>query len=95
MLGKLATHEFATGGPSYDLPWPPANNPWLLDRFPGGSSSGAGAAVAAGLAPGAMGSVDNTAAVSVPAGVTDPDPANDMASDSDPVPVELMGFTVE
>lgn len=66
LLGKLATHEFATGGPSYDLPWPPANNPWLLDRFPGGSSSGAGAAVAAGLAPGAMGS-DTGGSVRLPA----------------------------
>ena len=27
MLGKLATHEFAFGGPSFDLPWPPARNP--------------------------------------------------------------------
>ncbi|ETX06833.1 MAG: hypothetical protein ETSY2_14730, partial [Candidatus Entotheonella gemina] len=54
------------GGPSYDLPWPPANNPWLLDRFPGGSSSGAGAAVAAGLAPGAMGS-DTGGSVRLPA----------------------------
>jgi aspartyl-tRNA(Asn)/glutamyl-tRNA(Gln) amidotransferase subunit A len=66
LLGKLATHEFATGGPSYDLPWPPANNPWLLNRFPGGSSSGAGAAVAAGLAPGAMGS-DTGGSVRLPA----------------------------
>jgi aspartyl-tRNA(Asn)/glutamyl-tRNA(Gln) amidotransferase subunit A len=66
LLGKLATHEFATGGPSYDLPWPPANNPWLLDRFPGGSSSGAAAAVAAGLAPGAMGS-DTGGSVRLPA----------------------------
>ena len=66
LLGKLATHEYATGGPSYDLPWPPANNPWLLDRFPGGSSSGAGAAVAAGLAPGAMGS-DTGGSVRLPA----------------------------
>jgi len=44
LLGKLATFEFALGGPSYDLPWPPARNPWSLDHMPGGSSSGAGAA---------------------------------------------------
>ena len=30
MLGKLATHEFAFGGPSFDLPWPPARNPWRI-----------------------------------------------------------------
>ena len=56
LLGKLATHEFAHGGPSFDLPWPPARNPWHLEHFTGGSSSGSGAAVAAGLAPFAMGS---------------------------------------
>ena len=56
LLGKAATHEFAHGGPSFDLPWPPARNPWNLEHFTGGSSSGSGAAVAAGLAPCAMGS---------------------------------------
>ncbi len=56
LLGKLATHEFAHGGPSFDLPWPPARNPWHLEHFTGGSSSGSGAALAAGLVMGAMGS---------------------------------------
>jgi len=56
LLGKLATHEFAHGGPSFDLPWPPARNPWHLEHFTGGSSSGAAAAIAAGLAPFALGS---------------------------------------
>ena len=39
-LAKLTTHEFAHGGPSFDLPWPPARNPWNRDHFTGGSSSG-------------------------------------------------------
>jgi len=56
LLGKLATHEMAHAGPSFDLPWPPARNPWNLARFTGGSSSGSGAAVAAGMAPMALGS---------------------------------------
>jgi aspartyl-tRNA(Asn)/glutamyl-tRNA(Gln) amidotransferase subunit A len=56
LLGKLATHEFAHGGPSFDLPWPPARNPWHLEHFTGGSSSGSAAAVAAGLAPFSLGS---------------------------------------
>jgi len=56
VLGKLATHEFAFGGPSFDLPWPPARNPWDTSRFTGGSSSGTGASVAAGLVLGGTGS---------------------------------------
>ena len=55
LLGKMATHEFALGGPSFDLPWPPARNPWNRERFPGGSSSGSGVAVAAGFLPMALG----------------------------------------
>jgi aspartyl-tRNA(Asn)/glutamyl-tRNA(Gln) amidotransferase subunit A len=56
VLGKLSTHEFAIGGPSFDLPWPPARNPWNADHHPGGSSSGSGAGIAAGLFPMALGS---------------------------------------
>jgi aspartyl-tRNA(Asn)/glutamyl-tRNA(Gln) amidotransferase subunit A len=56
LLGKLATHEFALGGPSFDLPFPPARNPWNREHIPGGSSSGSAAAVAAGLVRMAMGS---------------------------------------
>ena len=55
LLGKLATHEFADGGPSFDLPWPPARNPWDPAHFTAGSSSGTGAAVAAGLILGGLG----------------------------------------
>jgi aspartyl-tRNA(Asn)/glutamyl-tRNA(Gln) amidotransferase subunit A len=56
LLGKLSTHEFAIGGPSFDLPWPPARNPWNREHFPGGSSSGSGAGLAAGFFPAALGS---------------------------------------
>ena len=49
LVGKLTTHEFADGGPSFDLPWPPARNPWNTDHFTAGSSSGTGAAVASGM----------------------------------------------
>jgi len=56
VLGKLSTHEFAIGGPSFDLPWPPARNPWNTDHHPGGSSSGSGSGLAAGLFPMALGS---------------------------------------
>ncbi len=56
MLGKLTTHEFAFGISTEDHPFPPARNPWNLDHIPGGSSSGSGAALAAGLTIGALGS---------------------------------------
>src|SRR5207249_9766211 len=36
VMGKLPTHELAFGGPSFDLPWPPARNPWDTSRFTGG-----------------------------------------------------------
>lgn len=56
LLGKLTTWEFAIGGTAFDTPFPPARNPWNLERDPAGSSSGSGAAVAAGLCAAAMGS---------------------------------------
>jgi aspartyl-tRNA(Asn)/glutamyl-tRNA(Gln) amidotransferase subunit A len=56
LLGKLATHEFALGGPSFDLPFPPARNPWNVDHVTGGSSSGSGTAIAARMVRMAMGS---------------------------------------
>lgn len=56
ITGKLGTWEFAIGGPSFDLFHPVARNPWNTECQTGGSSSGSGAAVAAGLVLGAMGS---------------------------------------
>jgi aspartyl-tRNA(Asn)/glutamyl-tRNA(Gln) amidotransferase subunit A len=55
LMGKLATHEFAIGGPAFDLPFPPARNPWNPAHHPGGSSSGSGAAVASRMLPAALG----------------------------------------
>jgi aspartyl-tRNA(Asn)/glutamyl-tRNA(Gln) amidotransferase subunit A len=49
LIGKTTTHEFADGGPSFDLPWPPARNPWNTEHFTAGSSSGTGAAIASGM----------------------------------------------
>ncbi|MCH8745853.1 MAG: Asp-tRNA(Asn)/Glu-tRNA(Gln) amidotransferase subunit GatA [Chloroflexi bacterium] len=56
LLGKLAMHEYALGGPDFTTPFPPARNPWNLDHITGGSSSGSGAAVASGQCMGALGS---------------------------------------
>jgi aspartyl-tRNA(Asn)/glutamyl-tRNA(Gln) amidotransferase subunit A len=56
ILGKLACLEFAHGAPSPDQAFPPARNPWDREHgFTGGSSTGSGAAVAAGLAMAALG----------------------------------------
>jgi aspartyl-tRNA(Asn)/glutamyl-tRNA(Gln) amidotransferase subunit A len=51
LLGHTHTHEFAAGGTTDQV-----GNPWALDRVAGGSSGGSAAAVAAGMAPAALGS---------------------------------------
>jgi aspartyl-tRNA(Asn)/glutamyl-tRNA(Gln) amidotransferase subunit A len=56
MLGKLITHEFAMGLQFPGHRFPHARNPWNPAHIPGGSSSGSGAALAAGLVHGATGS---------------------------------------
>ena len=56
LLGKLAMHEFALGGPDFTTPFEPARNPWNLDHVTGGSSSGSGSAVASGQCLGTLGS---------------------------------------
>jgi aspartyl-tRNA(Asn)/glutamyl-tRNA(Gln) amidotransferase subunit A len=56
LLGKLAMHEFALGGPDPTCGFPLARNPWNVQHIPGGSSSGSGTAVAAGLCMGSLGS---------------------------------------
>ena len=66
LLGKLSNHEFANAGPSLDGPFPPPLNPWDESRYPGGSSSGSGVAVAAGLCMGALGT-DTGGSIRVPA----------------------------
>ncbi len=68
ILGKLSTHEFAIGGPSFDLPFPPARNPWNPRHHPGGSSSGSGAGVASGMFPLALGT-DTGGSIRNPASV--------------------------
>lgn len=55
LLGKLNLMEFAMGGSVHNVHYGDIHNPWDLDRFPGGSSSGSGVAVAAGLCMGALG----------------------------------------
>lgn len=66
LLGKLGMHEFAFGGPSVDAPFPAVRNPWNSAHIPGGSSSGSGAALAAGFCYGALGS-DTGGSIRTPA----------------------------
>src|SRR6266513_947823 len=66
ILGKLATHEFGLAAATLADHFPPARNPWDPQRTPGGSSTGAGAALAAGMAFGAFGT-DTGGSVRLPA----------------------------
>ncbi|MCZ6664655.1 MAG: amidase [Gammaproteobacteria bacterium] len=51
LLGKTSTPEFGHKGTTENLIIGDTHNPWALDKTPGGSSGGAGAATAAGLSP--------------------------------------------
>jgi aspartyl-tRNA(Asn)/glutamyl-tRNA(Gln) amidotransferase subunit A len=65
-LGKLNLHEFAYGGTSAVTYFGPVHNPWDPTLTPGGSSGGPGAAVAAGLCYGSLGT-DTAGSVRIPA----------------------------
>jgi aspartyl-tRNA(Asn)/glutamyl-tRNA(Gln) amidotransferase subunit A len=66
LIGKLSLEECGIGSPLDDVPWPAARNPWDPARNPGGSSTGCGAALAAGFVPLAIGT-DTAGSVRNPA----------------------------
>lgn len=68
LLGKLHTYEYGTGNGDnlFELPFAPTRNPWNLGHFPGGSTTGGGAAVAAGTAMFALGA-DTGGSIRLPA----------------------------
>ena len=68
ITGKTSTPEFGLPCYTETAIGPPARTPWDLTRSAGGSSGGAGAAVAAGLAPAAQGS-DGAGSIRIPASV--------------------------
>jgi aspartyl-tRNA(Asn)/glutamyl-tRNA(Gln) amidotransferase subunit A len=77
ILGKTTTHEYA-----YGVNTPPTHNPWSLDRIPGGSSGGTGAAIAAGVITAGLGT-DTGGSIRIPAalcGVTGHKPTFGMVS---------------
>jgi aspartyl-tRNA(Asn)/glutamyl-tRNA(Gln) amidotransferase subunit A len=66
ILGKLNTHEFAYGATTTSAHFGPARNPHDPDRIAGGSSGGSGAAAAADLAAGTLGT-DTAGSIRIPA----------------------------
>ncbi|GAA1504295.1 amidase [Nocardioides humi] len=66
VLGKLTTMEFAIGAPDETKPFPIPRNPWHLEHWAGGSSSGSGSSVATGAVLGALGT-DTGGSIRIPA----------------------------
>lgn len=66
VIGKTSTMEFAKGLPDPAGPFAIPRNPWNLDHWPGGSSCGSAAAVAAGIVPVALGT-DTGGSIRMPA----------------------------
>jgi len=65
LVGKTGLHELAYGITSTNPHFGAVHNPWDLNRIPGGSSGGSGAAVAAGLVPFATGT-DTGGSIRIP-----------------------------
>jgi aspartyl-tRNA(Asn)/glutamyl-tRNA(Gln) amidotransferase subunit A len=96
LLGKLNLHEFAYGALTTSPHFGPARNPWALDRVCGGSSGGNGAAAAAGLAAGTLGT-DTAGSIRIPAcfcGVTGLRPSTGRVSNRGVIPVSWTFDTV-
>ena len=66
MVGKTNMHEIGLGVTGLNIPCGTTRNPHHLDHYPGGSSSGSAAAVAAGLSPIALG-LDGGGSIRIPA----------------------------
>jgi aspartyl-tRNA(Asn)/glutamyl-tRNA(Gln) amidotransferase subunit A len=96
VLGKLNTHEFAFGAMTTSPHFGAAHNPWALDRICGGSSGGSGAAAAADLTAGTLGT-DTAGSIRIPAcfcGVTGLRPSTGLVPTDGVVPVSWSLDTV-
>jgi aspartyl-tRNA(Asn)/glutamyl-tRNA(Gln) amidotransferase subunit A len=96
VLGKLNLHEFAYGALTTSTWFGPSRNPWSLDRVCGGSSGGSGAAIAAELAAGTLGT-DTAGSIRIPSsfcGATGLRPSAGRVSNRGVVPVAWSFDTV-
>jgi len=94
VMGKTSTMEFACGLPDASKPFPVPRNPWDLDTWPGGSSSGTGSGVAAGMFLGGLGT-DTGGSIRIPAafcGITGLMPTFGRVPKSGCVP---LGYTLD
>jgi aspartyl-tRNA(Asn)/glutamyl-tRNA(Gln) amidotransferase subunit A len=66
LLGKLNLHEFASGATNTNPHWGTCRNPYNLERIPGGSSGGSGAAIVAKMAAATIGT-DTGGSIRIPA----------------------------
>lgn len=94
LVGKTNLHEFAYGITSTNPHFGAVHNPWDIERIPGGSSGGSGAAVAAGILPMATGT-DTGGSIRIPAsfcGVTGLKPTFGLISKRGVMP---LGWTMD
>lgn len=94
LVGKTNLHEFAYGITSTNPHFGAVHNPWDIDRIPGGSSGGSGAAVAAGILAFATGT-DTGGSIRIPAsfcGVTGLKPTFGLISKRGVMP---LGWTMD
>jgi aspartyl-tRNA(Asn)/glutamyl-tRNA(Gln) amidotransferase subunit A len=94
LVGKTNLHEFAYGITSNNPHFGPVRNPWDLERIPGGSSGGSGAAIAAGILPMATGT-DTGGSIRIPAsfcGITGLKPTFGLISKRGVMP---LGWTMD
>ena len=89
LVGKLSMSEWAIGGTGQNVHYGPCRNPWDPERVTGGSSSGSGAGVAAGMVMAALGT-DTAGSVRIPAalcGVSGLRPSAGRVSNRGSIPV--------
>lgn len=96
VIGKTTTMEYAIGLPDFDQPFPFPRNPWSLDRWAGGSSSGTANGLAGGLFLGGIGT-DTGGSIRLPAawcGITGLKPTFGRVPKNGVIPLALSYDTV-